>query len=267
MRREKRFHPVFLRFQTAVSEESPFRFVVIGDTETRPHINHAISKKIWGERPNFVVVLGDLTDGGFKDHKWQWNHEYFSGVAGLCSRVPFYPVPGNGEGDLFWYKRFHSLPGNESPYSFRYGNAEFFMLDSNLKDVEFKAGKRQHKWLRGKSSKLPKRPGNSFAFTMLRIVPMKMITAIPGIVDRSTETKRYEIWFLFLRSTKLIWVMFGHIHSYERSRQLTASRTDEDGVVYLLCGGGGGNLEDFAPNATAFSSKVHRGTSLLLDEH
>ena len=80
-------------FKTAVRDDQDYMFAAIGDTETRPHINDAIAKQIWSERPNFVIHLGDLTDGGKKDHKWQWNFEYFAGMNQLHSRIPVFRWP------------------------------------------------------------------------------------------------------------------------------------------------------------------------------
>ena len=57
-----------LTFKTAVRPGSPFRFAVIGDTESRPHVNDRLCKLIWDERPNFLINLGDLTDGGKELH-------------------------------------------------------------------------------------------------------------------------------------------------------------------------------------------------------
>ena len=247
-----------LTFQTAVAEDQPFRFVVLGDTETRPHVNHALSQKVWGERPDFVVVLGDLTDGGTRDFKWQWSHEYFTGIAGLCSRVPFFPVPGNGEGDLHWYKKYHSLPGDESPYSFRYGNAEFFMLDSNQRETEFPAGTRQYRWLEDKL----KASTAKWKFVCFHHAPFSSDEDDYGNAwdGKSVHGDPYvrHLVPLFEQYGVDI-VMFGHIHSYERSRQIKSMQNSKDGVLYLLCGGGGGNLEDFGPTPASFSSKVHRG--------
>ncbi len=74
-------------FKTAVRDDQDFMFAAFGDTETRPHINDAVAKRVWGERPNFAIHLGDLTDGGMEDQKWQWNFEYFAGMTQLHSRI------------------------------------------------------------------------------------------------------------------------------------------------------------------------------------
>lgn len=247
-----------LTFQTAVREDEAFKFAVIGDTETRPHINHALSKQIWGERPNFVVNLGDLTDGGEKDKKHQWNLEYFAGLSGLASRVPFFPVPGNGESDLYWYKRYHSLPGDESPYSFRYGNAEFFMLDSNQKKTEFCPGGRQYKWLEDRLQSSTA----IWKFVCFHHAPYTSEEDDYGnswtAISTQGDSEVRPIVPLF-EKYQVDMVMFGHLHSYERSRPVKMNKVDKEGVVYLLAGGGGGNLEDFAPNPVSFSGKTYRG--------
>ena len=139
-----------LTFQTAVRESEPFRFAVIGDTEARPFVNNAVAQQVWEARPHFAVLLGDLTDGGFESRRFEWTHEFFVGMGSLFGRVPVIATPGNGEADLHWYRHYHHLPGAENYYAWRYGNVEFFVLDSNLnhrerEDPGFRA--RQREWL------------------------------------------------------------------------------------------------------------------------
>lgn len=246
-----------LTFKTAVQPGQPFRFAVIGDTESRPHINDQLAKRIWAERPNFVINLGDLTDAGEQPHRYEWTHEYFVGMTQLISRVPMFAVPGNGESDLHWYKHYHAYPEPEGYYTFRFGDAAFFMLDSNRRDVEFAPGGVQYEWLDkqlgasdakwkfvchhhatytgeeddyGDSWKGPAHFGDPF---VRQIVPLY-------------EKHRVDI------------AMFGHLHLYERSHPIRDGKVDVDsGTVHLLAGGGGGNLEDFAPTPAFFSAKTY----------
>ena len=54
--------------------------------------------------------------------------------------------------------------------------------------------------------------------------------------------------------------MFGHLHLYERSHPIRDGKVNLDnGTVHLLAGGGGGNLEDFAPTPAFFSAKTFPG--------
>ena len=47
------------------------------------------------------------------------------------AQIPTFPVIGNHEKDSHWYYDYFSLPKPEYYYTFRYGNAQFFMIDSN----------------------------------------------------------------------------------------------------------------------------------------
>ncbi len=248
-----------LTFQTAVNEDDSYSFALMGDTEARPHINDHIGKLIWDERPNFIVNLGDLTDGGFEEHKFQWNYEYFTGTRPLHSRIPVFPVAGNGEGDLYWYRKYHKLPGDEEYYSFRYGNAEFFMLNSNEREREFIPGGKQYQWL----EKALKNSTAIWKFVAHHHAPYSsdeddygnswQDSTAYGDVSMRPIIPLYEKYGVDM-------VFFGHLHTYQRSLPLVEELVREDqGVVYVQCGGGGGNLEDFAPSRAWFSAKTYRG--------
>ncbi|MCB0662277.1 MAG: metallophosphoesterase, partial [Saprospiraceae bacterium] len=135
-----------LTFKTPKKDAPVTSFCVLGDTESRPFVNFQLGQMIWEERPEFVLHLGDMTDGGQEDHKFEWNEEFFTGMTPLASRIPFFPVPGNGEDDLFWYKRYHKLPAPEAYYKFSYGPVDFFMVNSNDKK-DLQPGSEQYKWL------------------------------------------------------------------------------------------------------------------------
>lgn len=247
-----------LTFATAGNENTPFSFAVIGDTEARPHINDRISKLVWDERPNFIVIVGDLTDGGMEHHKFEWNYEYFQGMNQLTSRIPVFPVAGNGEQDLYWYEKYHDLPGKDGYYSFRYGNAEFFMLNSNLKK-EFAPGGEQYMWLEEKL----KNSTALWKFVAHHHAPYsadendygdswKGASALgdPGIRKIVPLYEKYKVDMVF----------FGHLHTYQRTLPILEDKINEkNGVVYIQGGGGGGNLEDFAPSRAWFSAKTYRG--------
>lgn len=247
-----------LTFSTAVKKEEPFAFAVIGDTEARPHVNDRVAKLIWDERPNFCLNLGDLTDGGKKRQKYQWNYEYFSGMTQLHSRIPVYPVAGNGEGDLYWYNRYHALPEPEGYYSFTYGNAEFFMLDSNPRE-DFAPGGKQFEWLEEKLA-------NSTATWKFVAHHHAPYSADENDYGNSWEGQS-DMGDLAIRKIVPLYekygvdmVFFGHLHTYQRTMPIESNQVNEEnGVIYVQGGGGGGNLEDFAPARAWFSAKTYRG--------
>ncbi len=255
----KRASSGVLTFATAVEENAAFSFCIIGDTESRPHINHRLGELMWEERPNFIMHLGDVTDGGQENHKFEWNYEYFTGITPLASRIPFFPVPGNGESDLYWYNRYHHLPDPEAYYSFRYGNAEFFMLNSNAAE-ELKEGGRQFEWLKDKLDQSTAKwkivahhhcpvssDENDFGNTWA------------GEISRRSDP-RFDDLIRLYESAGVDVVFYGHVHAYERTWPLKEGKIDqENGVVYIKSGGGGGHLEDFTPTPSWFSNKVQRG--------
>ena len=246
-----------LTFKTAVTAGQPLRFAVIGDTESRPHINDRLAKRIWAERPNFVVNLGDLTDAGEEPHRYEWTHEYFLGMTQLASRVPLFAVPGNGESDLHWYKHYHHYPQPEGYYTFRFGDAAFFMLDSNRRDIEFAPGGVQYEWLDKQLSACDAR---------WKFVCHHHAT-YTGEEDDYGDSWKGPSHFgdPFVRKIVPLYdkhgvdiAMFGHLHLYERSHPIRDGQVDvEHGTVHLLAGGGGGNLEDFAPTPAFFSAKTY----------
>jgi predicted phosphodiesterase len=247
-----------LTFTTNSTDMQSFSFGVIGDTEARPHINDRISKLLWDERPNFIVLVGDLTDGGVKDHKFEWNYEYFQGITQIASRVPLFPVPGNGEDDLYWYNQYHSLPKNDGFYAFKYGSAEFFMLDSN-KPSEFAPGGKQYIWLEEKL----KASTATWKFVCHHHAPYSADDDDYG----DSWKEKHESGDLAIRKIVPLYekyhvdmVFYGHLHTYQRTLPIRENRIDEkNGVVYVQGGGGGGNLEDFAPSRAWFSAKTYRG--------
>lgn len=248
-----------LTFATAVQEEAAFSFCIIGDTESRPQINHRLGEMIWEERPNFILHLGDVTDGGFEPHKFEWNYEYFTGITPVASRIPVFPVAGNGEADLHWYNRYHRLPEPEAYYTFQYGNAQFFMLNSN-KNEELKKGGVQYEWLQEQlaSSKA------TWKIIAHHHCPVSSDENDYGNTWAGEQSNLGDPKFDNLKplyeSAGVDLVFYGHVHAYERSWPLKDGQVDrQNGVVYIQSGGGGGNLEDFVPTHSWFSNKTQRG--------
>jgi hypothetical protein len=239
-----------LTFQTAPPADQPVCFGVIGDTEARAHVNNLVAKQLWGERPQFIVNLGDLTDGGMADHKFEWNLEYFTGMSQLHMRVPVFPVPGNGEADLVWYRKYHCLPDDEDVYAFTYGPLEFFMLNSNLQ-TEFQPGGRQYEFLKGALARSKAR----WKVVCFHHAPYSADDDDFGNSwEGPTPTGDTLLRGIepLMQAAKVNMVMYGHIHSYHRSYPI-------NGITYVQSGGAGGNLEDFAPHRLPFTARTYRG--------
>lgn len=253
---DERIESGALTFKTAVGPDDAFAFAVIGDTEARPHINDRLSKLMWGERPDFVIVAGDLTDGGHAPNRYEWVYEYLLSTRQTFSRVPSFPVIGNGESDGVWYTHYHALPEPERYYTFTYGNAQFFMLDSNR---DLSASTEQYQWLEEQLKN---------SDTTWRIAVHHHPTyssdendygdSWSGPSHRGDPNVQNLLPLYENYGVDVVW--FGHLHTYERSWPVKAGQVDHNhGVIHIQTGGAGGNLEDMTPNRSWFTNQFFRG--------
>lgn len=239
-----------LSFQTAIERGKAFTFVMIGDTQANPDVVKRVSDIAWSNRPNFVCIAGDLvTTGTNKSH---WTHHFFPNMQPLISRVPLFPVLGNHEQNARHYYEYMDLPAPEYYYSFSYGDADYFVLDS---EKPMGPGSEQYRWLESKLDQsdarwkfvIHHRPPyssdeNDYGNTWLG--PSTL-----GDLDIRQAVPLYEKYGVDI-------VFNGHIHAYERSFPIRdGEAVEQNGVVYMTIGGGGGGLENFAPFNPWFSSK------------
>ena len=250
-------------FQTASLPETPFAFAVIADTQGNPKVNGKLAQHAWGLRPNFMIVPGDLVDDGLR--KEQWVKEFFESLSPLISRVPFYPVLGNHERNADHYYRYMDLPDPEYYYTFDYGNARFFMLDSNKK---MDPQSEQYLWLEEQLKQLEaqQQAGDKsivWKFASFHHPPYSSDEDDYGNLWKGKSTwgdqKARLMADLFDRyGVDIVWT--GHIHSYERTWPVFAGKPDQlRGTVYMITGGGGGGLEQAGPIRPPFQNNVKRG--------
>lgn len=242
-------------FVTAVDAETPFAFVVIGDTQGNPAVSGKLAKLAWAQRPSFLLHAGDLVDAGTNDG--QWTGQFFPSMHELISRVPFYPTLGNHEQNARNYFDYMSLPTPEYYYDFRFGNAHFFMIDTNRNvgpDSE------QYRWL-------DEAMGNSDATWKFVCHHHPAYSSDENDygdlwkTNRSTrgdERVRQLVPLYEKHGVDVVWS--GHIHSYERTWPVRESRAvEQNGTIYVVTGGGGGSLETPGPIRPYFQNNVRHG--------
>jgi hypothetical protein len=243
-------------FMTSISSERPVTFAVFGDSQqqTDSTVWKRVSKLALLERPNFGLIVGDLVEAGSNLNHWRY--QFLSDGHEFMKSIPLFPVLGNHDvevnGEAKNYHTYMKHPGTKNYYTFIYGNIQFFILDSN-NDME--PGSPQYEWLvdeLAKSKSLWKiaahhHPPYSSDFDDYG----NTVTSLPLEGDPNFDPiiPLYEKYGVDL-------VFYGHIHSYERTWPLLNKKVDEDGVVYVQCGGAGGNNEISGTIRSWFTAKV-----------
>jgi predicted phosphodiesterase len=245
-----------LTFATAVDDDSAFSFAVIGDTQKNPKVTGKIAKLMYDRRPNFAIHCGDVVDNG--PDKKEWVHELFGPAQELFGRVALFPCIGNHEKNHAYYYQYFSLPAPEYYYKYRYGNAEFFVLDTN-KRASLKPGGEQFTWLDRELAKSVAKwkfayhhhpayssDSDDYGNTITGKGPFTL--GDPNVQNNLVQLyEKYNVDVVFN----------GHIHLYERTWPLRGGKVDrKSGVVYVTSGGGGGTLEDFGPTPTWFKAET-----------
>ena len=243
-------------FQTAAGPDAPVGFTVICDSQAQPEVVKRVAEAMWEFRPQFALLGGDLVTTG--TNKQHWTEHYFPNMDPLASRVVVYPVLGNHEQNATHYYNYMHLPEPEYYYTFRRGQIQFFMIDSN-KSVA--PGSEQYAWLDDQLAASdahwkicmhhhpPFSSDDDYGNDWKR--PLSQMTF--GDTNAKQLVALYD-----KHAVDVVWS--GHIHSYERTWMLRAGKpVTENGTVYMITGGAGGHLETFGPYRPAFQHRVRRG--------
>jgi len=241
-------------FRTAVRPDSPFAFVVIADSQENPEVVKKIATMAYAQRPNFTLHCGDLvSDGRIKEH---WTGHYFPNSAVLNRRVPLLPALGTHEKNAHFYYDYFSLPAPKFYYKFQYGNADFFVLDSQ-QDVSPKS--EQHRWLKKELAA----SRATWKIAMHHDPPYSSDENDYGDLYKANRSTwgdldvRQLVPLYEQHGVDIVWG--GHIHTYERTLPIRGGKVvEKGGVIYMITGGSGGQLEAPAPSRSYFAAKFLR---------
>ena len=235
-------------FQVADRELSrPLRIIVYGDMRftgapqksddnpTNPKVRRWLVDKIAAERPDAVLLSGDVPWRGGEASDYQ---AYLSETKiWRDERLRVYPALGNhefsggGEQQCLenWWNTFPELRGRRW-YSVQLGSSIYVInLDS---DSSLLPESEQIGWLQDQLAHLP--PAVRFVFFNLHHPPV--VDVQPGgdasHNGRPNEKALAEFLAQAPQKSRVSFVVAaGHVHNYERFLQ--------DGIVYLVSGGGG----------------------------
>jgi hypothetical protein len=211
------------------------RFTQITETEaSNPRVRQTLVAKIAAENPAAIFLNGDLPWHGlasdyavFRDETRPWRQRHL--------RV--YPALGNHEFSAcldyacleHWWDAFPELRGRRW-YSVAIGTKVLgFALDS---DASLLPGSEQRIWFESQVAGLA--PGVRLVLIVLHHPPVADVQT-SKLIDHNPRPNELALAEYLKtvapRSTARFVVSAGHIHNYERFT--------EDGVVYLVSGGGG----------------------------
>jgi hypothetical protein len=210
-------------------------------TATNPMARRALVAKIAAEKPDALLLSGDLPlSGGVANDYAVYREET---AAWRAAGLKVFPAMGNHElhgsgGVENWWNAFPELRGRRW-YSVQMGEAYVITVDSNL---DLTAGSAQSAWVAKQLEQLPK--GTKYVFISLHHPPVA-----DGIEGDSSHNVRpneralaEQLEAAAKQMTAKIVVIAGHIHNYERF--------EHGGVVYLVSGGGGAKPYPIARTAS-----------------
>lgn len=231
--REQTLSGPIQHFRTALppGDDAPFSVMVYGDNRTNTEIHGRLVNRMLAsaesEGARFIVNTGDLTTHGGSWDEWQ--DEFFEPALPMLGRFPLYPALGNHEGNHeSWYEYF-DLPNNESWYQFRYGEVDFFALNTS---ASLAPGSTQLEWLDSALAASDAR----WKVAYFHHPPFSCVpTRKPGhTAVRENAVPLFEQYGVDL-------VLLGHDHLYGRSVPV-------NGVVYVISGGGGAGTYPAEPD-------------------
>jgi hypothetical protein len=211
-------------------------------TVTNPMARRALVARIAAERPDALLISGDLPyDGANSDDYRVFEQET---AVWREAHLRVYPALGNHElhkdeirEPRNWWSTFPEL-NRRRWYSVAFGSQYLVAVDS---DLPLTTGSRQQLWLADQLAHLPAE--TQFVFLSLHHPPV----ADPIAGDHSHDVRENEAAlasFLASRAPSLpaeLIVIAGHIHNYERFSR--------NGIVYLVSGGGGARPHPVARSA------------------
>ncbi len=214
------------------------RFVVYGDSRSRPSQHYAVSLGIAREDPLFVVHVGDLVNDG---RRWQeWPQQFFGPARPYLAGAAIWPVRGNHEKDAVLYRNLFELPGNELWYSFDAGNVHCIVLDSEATGEQRRA---MRQWL----EKDLEDTESTWTLVAYHVPTF-------NVAGHGSSWGREDI-LPVLERHGVDMVLNGHSHLYERFRPIGPPGGKP--LIHVVTGGAGAPLRPARPSPLLVGGTGH----------
>ena len=210
-------------FVTAPAPGATFNFVVLGDTRTNHDAHQSVIDAVLADDPYGVPDLffntGDLVELAASNDQW---NDYFAIEKDLLANTVFNPVMGNHDYEvLTYYDRF--FPDSRN-YWFKYGNAAFVVLDTEL---AYGSGSDGYNMVVQALQAAQADPAIAFKFVFFHK---------PGVTtgEHAPDSTIVDEYLDLFEQYNVDVVFNGHNHMYEHGLV--------NGVHYVVTGGGGAPL-------------------------
>lgn len=241
-------------FTTAPQRDSPFITAWWGDNHggtvtLATHVTNLMS-----QGPNMICVAGDMVNSG--NNISEWHNYWFKPLETLnaAQTTPVIYARGNHDGEHALAYAYSALPGNEAWFAFDYGNSRFIFLDSEVSTATEIA---QFNWL---SAELNRPETQKAAFRIVCFHRPPFVNWWNG-GGYTGEGFAQVDWVPLFAQKNVDFVIGGHMHAYQRG--IT------NGVMYVVCGGGGGTIDTQRvaswPFVTAEFTQYHFGLMTVND--
>ncbi|MFB1482123.1 metallophosphoesterase [Corallococcus sp. RDP092CA] len=230
-------------------------FATVGDFGTGGSDQKKVAAAMLANKPELFIALGDNAYASGTETEFQTN--LFTPMAALLSQVPMFATPGNHEyvtneaqpylDNL--YLPTNNAEGSERYYSFDWGFVHFVSIDSNCAVGLASA------------SRCTLAAQKAFVEKDLAATtqPWKIVffhhPSWSSGEHGSQLTMRRQFGPLFEKYGVDL-VLTGHDHDYERSKPMLGDAEagkNEQGIPYLVVGGGGATLRTFSTSRPSWS--------------
>lgn len=226
------------------SGDGAFQMLIFADSQCEHYEIWRRTAEIAAEsypEAEIFTVIGDLVDNGEADYQWR---AFFDSANTLFAEKIFVPVMGNHECyGVDWfnalptgYLKNFALPDNNIKnfdgyfYSFDYGAAHFFILNTQFLELEKflpKLGETQNYFFRRDAANTNK--------------IWKIVLMHKDIFDYAQ--KRFndiaEIFMPLFDELEIDLVLTGHLHTYRNRGKIFEQKKSPHGTTYILCGRSG----------------------------
>jgi len=228
-------------FKTPPNGAGPYSFVAYGDNRTRHDVHRRVMATLIKHGiPDFVLQSGDMVENGNDDSQWPI---FFDVEKELLRQTVIFPSLGNHERNSHDFYDF--FQATMPYYSFDWGNGHFSIMNSDLENFPGNGREKAASWAeqtRWLEDDLQSHQAADFRFVTAHHPPYT------AVASRQGDNKHMTALVPMFEKYHVSAAFFGHDHNYQHYLN--------NGIHYVVTGGGGAPLYDVSKPPTGITQKV-----------